>query len=65
MQSLKKLNLSNFNFQNVNDMSYMFFGCESLINIEMPKLKNKNKINTENIFDGCKSLAHQPDIINN
>ena len=45
-------------------MRKMFSGCESLINIDMPKLENKNKINAENILDGCKSLVHPPDIIN-
>ena len=29
--SLTSLNLSNFNTQNVTDMSYMFYNCNSLI----------------------------------
>ena len=28
--SLKKIDLSNFNTQNVRNMSYMFYGCNSL-----------------------------------
>jgi len=28
--SLKKINLFKFNSENVNDMSYMFYGCCSL-----------------------------------
>ena len=31
--SLTNINLSNFNTQNVNDMSYMFFECNSLIKL--------------------------------
>ena len=30
-ESLTNINLSNFNTQNVTNMSYMFFGCNSLI----------------------------------
>ena len=31
--SLTSLNLSNFNTNNVNDMSYMFSGCSSLASL--------------------------------
>ena len=36
--SLKELNLSNFNTNNVTDMSYMFYGCSDQF---------KNKIRSE------------------
>ena len=37
--SLKELNLSNFNTNNVTNMSHMFYGCSSLkeINIQFGK----------------------------
>ena len=34
-ESLKKLNLSSFNTQNVNNMSFMFYGCNSLIKLNL------------------------------
>ena len=41
--SITNINLSNFNIQNVTDMSYMFSDCSSLIN------KNLSNFNTQNI----------------
>ena len=40
--SLKELNLSNFNTNNVTDMKYMFDGCSN-------ELKNKIKSDYKNI----------------
>ena len=40
---LKELDLSNFNTNNVIDMSYMFCGCKSLRKI------NLSEFNTENV----------------
>ena len=34
-KSLTKINLSNFNTQNVDDMSYMFNVCKSLTNMNL------------------------------
>ena len=33
--SLKNIDLSNFNTQNVINMSRMFYGCKSLTNIDL------------------------------
>ena len=41
--SLTNLNLSNFNTQNVTNMSFMFSECDSLTNI------NLSNFNTQNI----------------
>jgi len=41
--SLKELNFSNFNTNNVTDMSLMFSGCSSL------KELNLNNFNTNNV----------------
>ena len=46
-KSLKSIDLSSFNTNNVTDMSYMFSGCESL-KIENIKIKkNEEKILNE------------------
>ena len=44
-QSLTNINLSNFNTQNVTDMSYMFSYCKSLTNL------NLSNFNTQNVTD--------------
>ena len=40
--SLKKLNLSNFNTNNVTDMSEMFHGCSSLEEINLSSFNTSN-----------------------
>ena len=40
--SLKKLNLSNFNTNNVIDMSYMFNGCKSIKEINLSNFNTNN-----------------------
>ena len=40
-KSLTNLNLSNFNTQNVTNMSYMFVNCESLKNYNIITKDNK------------------------
>ena len=44
-ESLKELNLSNFNTKNVTNMRYMFFRCFSLKKLDI------SKFNTENVND--------------
>ena len=47
--SLTNINLSNFNTQNVTNMSWMFYGCSSLT--------KKNVITNDNgIFEGLKYI---------
>ena len=36
--SLTSLNLSNFNTNNVKDMSYIFYNCSSLISLDLSNL---------------------------
>ena len=60
--SLTNINLSNFNTQNVNDMSYMFFKCTSLTNINLFNLSNFNTENIANMssmFYECNSLLEK------
>ena len=40
--SLKSVNFNNFNFQNVNDTSYMFYDCNSLTSIDLSNFNLKN-----------------------
>ena len=45
--SLKTLNLSNFNTNNVTDMMWMFYDCSSL------KVLNLSNFNTNNVTHMC------------
>ena len=46
-------------FKNIiNDCSYMFFGCENLIYIDLSSFNTINIINTSNMFSGCKKLIN-------
>ena len=38
---LNEINLFKFNTENVNDMSYMFYGCYSLNKLNLPILLQK------------------------
>ena len=51
--SLKEINLSNFNTNNVTDMSGMFFGCSSLKEINLSNFNTNNVTNMSGMFDGC------------
>ena len=55
--SLKYLNLSNFNTQNVTDMSSMFLECRSLVNL------NLSNFNTQNVTDMPQSPIPNPQIL--
>ena len=56
---LIKLNLSNFNTENVTNMSFMFGNCKNLINLDLSKFNSKNITNMSNMFDDCKSLKKE------
>ena len=51
--SLEELNLSNFNTNNVGDMSYMFTSCSSLKELNISNFKTNNKTNMSCMFFGC------------
>ena len=55
--SLKQINLSNFNTNNVTDMSYMFNGCSSLKQINLSNFNTNNVTNMYRMFDGCEKLT--------
>ncbi len=48
--SLKELNLSNFNTENVTDMSYMFDYCKSLKELNIINFNTNNVINMRSMF---------------
>jgi len=50
---LKKLDISNFNFENLSNASYMFSDCRSLKELNLPKFKNKKKINVDYMLSLC------------
>ena len=55
--------ISNWNTENVTDMSYMFYGCDAISSI--PDISNWNTKNVRNMsymFSGCCSLKSLPDI---
>ena len=55
-KSLKSIDLSNFNTQNVINMIGMFSDCKSLTSIDLSNFNTQNIINMSYIFSGCKSL---------
>ena len=58
MSSLKIIEgLSNLDTSNVTDMSYMFYGCSSLTELNMDGLDTSNVTNMGNMFLGCKLLT--------
>ena len=42
----------------ITKMDYLFFGCESLINLDFFYFKNQNATNMAYMFYGCKSLTN-------
>ena len=64
LKSLPNINLSNFNTQNVIDMSYMFLGCSSLTNINLSNFNTQNVTDMVYMFERCSSLKKQNVITN-
>ena len=54
--SLTSLNLSNFNTNNVNNMSGMFSKCSSLTSLNISNFNTNNANNMINMFYNCSSL---------
>ena len=50
---LKEINLSNFNTNNVNSMSYMFYRCSSLNKLNLSNFNTNNVKYMNLMFDGC------------
>ena len=62
--SLTNLDLSNFNTQNVTNMSDMFYGCNSLTNLNLSNFNTQNVTNMSLMFSFCKSLTKNNIITN-
>ena len=56
--SLTNIDLSNFNTQNVNNMSYMFSRCYSLTNIDLSNFNTQNVTNMNYMFYYCELLEN-------
>ena len=57
-KSITNLNLSNFNTQNVINMSWMFGNCDSLTNLNLSNFNTLNVITMEGMFGNCSSLKN-------
>ena len=51
--SLKEINLSNFNTNNVNNMSCMFYKCSSLKELNLSNFNTNNVTDMRYMFNGC------------
>ena len=51
--SLRELNISNFNTNNVDNMSYMFFRCSSLEELDLSNFNFNNVYDVDYMFYGC------------
>ena len=52
-ESLKELNLSNFNTNNVNDMAYMFCRCYSLEELNLSNFNTDDVTDMYGMFSEC------------
>ena len=55
---LTKLNLSNLNTQDVENMSYMFYNCKSLTDLDVSNFDTQNVSNISYMFYNCNSLKN-------
>ena len=62
--SLTRINLSNFNTQNVTSLISMFIKCKSLKYLDLSNFNTQNVIEMDNMFKECKSLIKQNVITN-
>ena len=51
--SLKELNISNFNTNNVKTMKCMFYGCSSLKELNISNFNTKNVTRMNGMFNRC------------
>ena len=49
--------LDNLNTSNVTDMKGMFWGCESLISLDLTKFNTEKVTDMSNMFNGCSALT--------
>ena len=56
-KSLIKMDFSNFNTQNIDDMECMFYQCSSLKELNISNFNTKKVTNMGHMFYGCSSLS--------
>jgi len=56
--TLKELNLSSFNIDNVSNLSHMFSYCFSLKELKFPNFNTNNFKDINDIFEGCPLLRN-------
>ena len=54
--ALESLNLTNFNTENVTDMSWMFYGCSDLKSLDLTNFNTANVDFMIHMFYGCSAL---------
>ena len=57
-ESLTNLDLSNFNTQDVTNMTNMFANCNSLTNLNLSNFNTQNVTNMNDMFSCCNSLTN-------
>ena len=62
-ENLININLSNFNTQNITNMSFMFSECDSLTNINLSNFNTQNVNDMRDMFFECNSLIEKNIII--
>ena len=63
-KSLKQLDLSNFNTNNVKDMNLMFCGCKELEKINLENFRTDNVVDMIDMFSGCQKLKKENIVTN-
>ena len=56
-KALTSLDLSNFNTENVTNMSSMFKGCEALTSLDLSNFNTPNVTDMSRLFSDCTSLT--------
>ena len=62
-QILKEINLSNFNSENITDMSYMFNRCKNVTKINLSNFNTKNINKMIGMFQECENLKKMTSLI--
>ena len=57
-QNIIKLNLSDFNTKNINNMSCMFSGCEFIEDLDLSSFETTNVTNMSYMFYDCKRIKN-------
>ncbi len=56
--SLKEIDVSNFNTSKVTDMSFMFYHCEQITDLDLSGFDTSNVTSMSNMFAGCFQIPY-------